>query len=111
MRRYVSVSIVLHAPAFDLKAIKWFTVRMTATWEEMQSELPKLLDLVQRGEEVVITRQGRVVARLTGVPQAQPSGDRKAWLAKLARLRESTATGKTSPSTEEILDDLRSERG
>ena len=29
----------------------------------------------------------------------------------LARLRKSTATGKTLPTTEEILDDLRSERG
>jgi hypothetical protein len=32
-------------------------------------------------------------------------------LAKLAQLRESTATGKTSPTTEEILDDLRADRG
>jgi prevent-host-death family protein len=73
--------------------------------------LPKLLGMVQRGEEVVITNQGRPVARLTGVPQTVPSPDRQAWLAKLARLRESTATGKTVPGTEEILDDLRSERG
>jgi antitoxin (DNA-binding transcriptional repressor) of toxin-antitoxin stability system len=76
----------------------------------MQSELPRLLDLVQQGEEVVITRHGRVIAKLTGVTQVQPPRDRKPWLAKLARLRESTATGKTSPSSEEILDDLRSER-
>ena len=84
---------------------------MTATWEQIQSELPRLLDLVQQGEEVAITRHGRVVARLTGVPQIHAPRDRKAWLAKLARLRESTATGKASPSTEQILDDLRSERG
>jgi len=32
-------------------------------------------------------------------------------LAGLAQLRESTATGKTSPTTEEILDDLRADRG
>ena len=84
---------------------------MTATLEQTQVDLLKLLGMVQQGEEVVITSQGRPVARLTGVPQTTPSPDRRAWLAKLARLRESTATGKTLPATEEILDDLRSERG
>jgi antitoxin (DNA-binding transcriptional repressor) of toxin-antitoxin stability system len=59
----------------------------------------------------MITSEGRVVARLTGVPPAKPSLGRHAWLARLARLREETATGKTSPTTEDILDDLRSERG
>ena len=77
----------------------------------MQSELPRLLDLVQQGEEVAITRQGCVVAKLTRVAPVPHSRDRQAWLAKLARLRESTATGKAAPSTEAILDDLRSERG
>jgi hypothetical protein len=31
-------------------------------------------------------------------------------LAKLARLRESTATDKITPTTEQILEDLRAER-
>jgi prevent-host-death family protein len=84
---------------------------MTATLEQTQADLLKLLGMVQQGEEVVITSEGRPVARLTGVPQITPSPDRRAWLAKLARLRESTATGKTLPTTEEILDELRSERG
>lgn len=84
---------------------------MTATLEQTQADLLKLLGMVQQGEEVVITSQGRPVARLTGVPQTPPSPDRQAWLAKLAKLREATATGKTRPTTEEILDDLRSERG
>ena len=83
---------------------------MTATLEETQSELPKLLGLVQNGEEVLITSGGRPVARLTAVTQANPMPNRQAWLAKLARLRDSTATGKTSPTTEEILDELRCER-
>jgi antitoxin (DNA-binding transcriptional repressor) of toxin-antitoxin stability system len=96
---------------FDLSVTKWFTVPMTARWEQIQSELPKLLELVQRGEEVVITKEGRVVARLSGVPQIEPLRDRKVWLSRLARLREATATGKTSPTTDEILADLRSERG
>jgi prevent-host-death family protein len=68
---------------------------MTATLEQTQADLLKLLGMVQQGEEVVITSEGRPVARLTGVPQITPSPDRRAWLAKLARLRESTATGKS----------------
>ena len=69
------------------------------------------MSLAQQGEELFITSGGRVVARLTGVPTAKASPGRQALLANLARLRESTATSKTSPTTEEILDDLRSERG
>ncbi len=84
---------------------------VTATLEQTQADLARLVSLAQQGEEVVITSQGRAVARLTGVPSAERSPGRQAWLAKLARLRESTATGKTSPTTEQILDDLRSERG
>ena len=84
---------------------------MTATLEQIQSELLKLIDVAQRGEEVVITKQGQAIAKLTGVPQAKPPSNRPAWLAKLARLRESTATGKTTPTTEQILEDLRAERG
>ena len=84
---------------------------MTATLEQTRSELLKLIEMAQRGEEVVITQQGQAIARLTAVPQPKSPSDRKAWLAKLARLRESTATGKTKPTTEEILEDLRSERG
>jgi antitoxin (DNA-binding transcriptional repressor) of toxin-antitoxin stability system len=84
---------------------------VTATLENTQSDLARLVGLAQRGEEIMITSGGRVVARLTGVPPVQPSPERKAWLARLARLRESTATGKTSPTTAEILDDIRAERG
>jgi antitoxin (DNA-binding transcriptional repressor) of toxin-antitoxin stability system len=39
---------------------------MTATLEQTQSDLLKLLTLVQQGEEVVITSQGRAVAKLLG---------------------------------------------
>jgi antitoxin (DNA-binding transcriptional repressor) of toxin-antitoxin stability system len=84
---------------------------MMTTLEQTQSDLEKLVNLVQQGEEVVITSQGRAVAKLSALPQSTPSPNRQAWLARLRELRESTATGRTSPTTEEILDDLRSERG
>ena len=80
---------------------------MTATLEQTQADLVKLLGMVQQGEEVVITSQGRPVAKLTAVPQANPSLDRQAWLARLAQLRQRLSTGKTGLSVEQILDEDR----
>ena len=82
---------------------------MTATLEQTQSELLRFINLAQRGEEVVITSQGQPVAKLTGLPQPRTTADRRAWLAKLAALRERLATGKTGPTVEQILDEDRGE--
>jgi antitoxin (DNA-binding transcriptional repressor) of toxin-antitoxin stability system len=73
----------------------------------MQSDLLRLLNLVQQGEEVVITSQGRAVAKLSAVPQSAPSPNRQAWLARLAELRKQLSTGKTGPTLEQILDEDR----
>ena len=51
---------------------------MTATLEQTQSDLPKLVNLVQQGEGVVITSQGRPVAKLSAVPQCTPPPNRQA---------------------------------
>ena len=80
---------------------------MTATLEQTQADLVKLLGMVQQGEEVVITSQGRPVAKLTAVPQANPSLNRQAWLARLAELRQRLSTGKTGLTVEQILDEDR----
>ena len=42
---------------------------------------------------------------------ATPGAQRSAWLQRLDRLRASVGTGKTGTPTEDILDDLRSDRG
>jgi len=80
---------------------------MTATLEQTLADLPKLLGMVQQGEEVVITSHGRPVARITPVLQASPSPNRQAWLAKLAQLRQRLAIGKTGLTIEQILDEDR----
>lgn len=84
---------------------------MTATIEQVQANWADLIALAQGGEEVVITSEGRAIVRLTAVVSEPANSNRQAWLTKLARLREITATGKTVPTTEETLFDLRSERG
>lgn len=80
---------------------------MTATLEQTQSDLLKLLKLVERGEEVVITNQGRAVAKLSALPQPAASSNRHAWLARLAALREQLSTGRTGATVEQILDEDR----
>lgn len=80
---------------------------MTATLEQLLSDPLKLVDLVQQGEDVVITRQGRAVARLSAVSPPVLSPNRQAWLARLAELREQLFTGKTGATVEQILDEDR----
>lgn len=92
---------------------QWFSAFVTATLEQMQSDLRRLVNLVQQGEEVVITSQGRAVAKLSAVPPSAPAPapapapDREAWLARLAELRAQLSTGKTGPTVEQILDEDR----
>lgn len=80
---------------------------MTATLEQTQSDLLRLVNLVQQGEEVVITSQGRAAARLSAVLQSAPAPNRRAWLARLRELREQLSTGKTGSTVEQMLDEDR----
>jgi antitoxin (DNA-binding transcriptional repressor) of toxin-antitoxin stability system len=80
---------------------------MTATVEQTQSELLRLIDLAQTGEEVVIVNQGRRVARLTPLPEHRLNPNRLVWLAKLADLRTRVATDKNGLTVEQILDEDR----
>lgn len=80
---------------------------MTATLEQTQTDLLKLLGLVQKGEEVLITSQGHPIAKITAVTPDKPPGDRQAWLAKLAALRETLATGKAGATLEQLLEEDR----
>ena len=81
---------------------------MTATLEQTQAKLARLLALASQGEEVLITVDGRAVAKLTGLPRPKRSPqDVEQWLAELDRLRARTATGKVGLTVEEILEEDR----
>jgi antitoxin (DNA-binding transcriptional repressor) of toxin-antitoxin stability system len=76
--------------------------------EQTQAELPRLVALASQGEEVLITVEGRAVAKLTGLARSKPSPQEvEQWLARLDRLRASTATGKVGLAVEEILEEDR----
>jgi prevent-host-death family protein len=52
----------------------------TVTLEEAQAQLPLLIDRLQPGEEIIITRDSKPVARLTG--QAPERKQRRAGTLK-----------------------------
>jgi prevent-host-death family protein len=59
---------------------------------DAKARLSEILDRVEAGEEVVITRRGKAVARLR--PEQKPAGSR-IDLDKLRELRESMPMAKT----------------
>ena len=88
---------------------------MTAKLSTSQAELPKLVEIASRGEEVVITVEGKPKARLTRIEddlqsrQISPM-EMEQWLRDLSELRRSTSTGKKGPSVEQILEEDRADR-
>jgi prevent-host-death family protein len=64
----------------------------TVTLVEAKAHLSKLLDKVEAGEDVVITRHGRPVAQLSAVMRPkQPLRSLAEFRAKMPRLRKPSA--------------------
>lgn len=72
---------------------------------EAKTRLPQLLDEVERGETVVITRHGRPIARL--VPEAER---RRAEIDEAIESIKRSRVGRGSITTEEILSAIREGR-
>ena len=60
---------------------------------QAKTQLSLLLDQVEKGEVVTITRHGRPVAMLTPVAPAQPAQTGEQWLAEARRLRKGITLG------------------
>ena len=74
---------------------------------EAKNKLGTLLDRVERGEEIIITRHGKRIARL--VPNATRFGEEEAFAA-LERIRKRSAVAKGGFCWEEIRADRDSGR-
>ena len=88
---------------------------MTTTLSKSQAELPRLVEIASQGEDVVITVEGKPKARLTRAEVVNGNGskapvDMDAWLKELEDGLRKYGTGNVGPSTEQILDEDRSER-
>lgn len=88
---------------------------MTTTLSQSQADLPRLVELASQGEDVLITVEGRPKARMTrAVEPVQPRRlsrqELELWLTDLARLRQSSSTGKPGITAEQILQEDRTDR-
>ena len=90
---------------------------MVATLSQSQAELPRLVELASRGEDVIITVEGKPKAKLTraGVRPDSPASlpqrtDLPERLRELEELRQKYSTGKTGPTVEQILEEDRADR-
>ena len=90
---------------------------MTAALEESPANLEHLVELAQRGEEVVLTKAGQPVAQITAMPKERDMptpadlARRRKWLEELTLHAERAGTGKAGGATTgQIVDELREER-
>lgn len=63
----------------------------TVTTREAQHHLSKVLEMVSKGEEVVITRRGKQVARVTAIVEDDPRSRKVDWSAWVGEQRERLA--------------------
>ena len=65
---------------------------VTVSVVDAKAQLSELLDKVEGGEDVVITRHGRPVARLSAASKKKkPVPDLSAFRAKMPRMKQSSA--------------------
>jgi prevent-host-death family protein len=90
---------------------------MTATLSNSQAELPRLVEIASRGEDVVITVNGQPKARLTRAEVTPGNGappnsnvDLTARVKELAALRDKYRTGKVGLTVDQILEETRADR-
>ncbi len=90
---------------------------MTAALEHHVHDFERLVEIARQGEEVVLTKDGLAVTKLTALPNPRdmPSAAeltlRRQWLEDVAKHALRASTGKPgSPTSEEIFDEIRAER-
>jgi prevent-host-death family protein len=70
---------------------------------DAKTHLAQLLDRVERGEEIVITRRGRAIARLSPAAPGHDVAAARAAVAALGALREQIARESGTMTMAEIL--------
>lgn len=73
---------------------------------QAKTQLSQLLDQVEKGEAVTITRHGRPVAVLAPVAPTQPAKTGEEWLAEVKRLRKGITLGATV-TVRQLIDEGR----
>ena len=84
---------------------------MIKTLRESKAKLSELVERASQGEDVLITVRGKVKARLTRAGSERAEADRAAWIEELRAMQKANQRGPVKSSIEEILEDLRKDRG
>lgn len=71
--------------------------------DEQDARLSDLLDRVERGETVTVSRNGRPVAKLVGVQEPKDAAAAKAALAEILRFREQLREEGVPPVTHDEI--------
>jgi prevent-host-death family protein len=83
---------------------------MQTTLREAKAKLSEMVELASGGEEILITVHGKPKARLLPVRPIEDQENFATW-AGVLRERAARYTVKTVDSSEEILKELREDRG
>lgn len=90
-------------------AISNYNSHMVKTLRESKAKLSELIDIANKGEDVLITVRGKVKARLTKALPADTSPDMQEWVSELETLQH-RYTQRIKHSSEAILQDIREDR-
>ncbi len=94
---------------------------MVITLRESTARLPELVARAGEGEDILISFQGRVRARITACPPLgvdtrgpktvdQIANPMTGWAEELLTLHDMCSTGRTTMTSEEILAEMREDR-
>ena len=73
---------------------------------QAKTQLSELLDQVEKGETVTITRHGRPVAVLAPVESTKPKKTGEQWVAEMKKLRKGVTLGGTV-TVRQLIDEGR----
>lgn len=82
---------------------------MITTLRESKAKLSELIDIANKGEDVLITVRGKVKARLTRASAKSISQDMQTWVEELEVLQKLYGKKRKSRS-EDILEEVREDR-
>lgn len=83
---------------------------MIKTLRESKAKLSQLVELANRGEDVLITVRGKIKARLTRATDPARVPDHAAWVRKLRKLQKTYSVARPKTTVEEILAASREDR-
>ena len=87
-----------------------YNSHMIKTLRESKAKLSELVEMANRGEDVLITVRGKVKARLTRATEPRIASGGGAWARELRTVQRAYRTAKTRMTVEQVLAETREDR-